>query len=137
MVNIKGLFSDLVKWFILWSTTSIVNCKEFDNITCLKKGYRPHNYTDTCCYVILYSQHGSLKTQYLSVNKFLYIPLNPSDTAEDCMNPNADSSLIQKIFINTQLPPVASLFFYRTEAINGAIHYMYTVPLSPWKWPIN
>lgn len=67
---------------------------------------------------MIYSQHGSLKPQYMYLRR-LYEPAN------------ADSSLIQKTFINTQLPPVTSLFFWR---INGAIHYMYTIPLSTCKF---
>lgn len=71
---------------------------------------------------MIYSQHGSLKPQYMYLRR-LYEPAN------------ADSSLIQKTFINTQLPPVTSLFFCCTvRRINGAIHYMYTIPLSTCKF---
>lgn len=71
---------------------------------------------------MIYSQHGSLKPQYMYLRR-LYEPAN------------ADSSLIQKTFINTQLPPVTSLFFCCTvRRIHGAIHYMYTIPLSTCKF---
>lgn len=67
---------------------------------------------------MIYSQHGSLKPQYMYLRR-LYEPAN------------ADSSLIQKTFINTQLPPVTSLFFCCTVR---RIHYMYTIPLSTCKF---
>lgn len=68
---------------------------------------------------MIYSQHGSLKPQYMYLRR-LYEPAN------------ADSSLIQKTFINTQLPPVTSLFFCCTvRRINGAIHYIISIICTP------
>lgn len=114
MVNIRGHFTGLVKWFILWSTTSIVSCKKFD-----------YNLTDTCLKqyqsLLIWSTHNmevsNLNTLYL---RRLYEPAN------------ADSSLIQKTFINTQLPPVTSLIFCCTvRRINGAIHYIISIICTP------
>lgn len=67
MVNIRGHFTGLVKWFILWSTTSIVSCKKFD-----------YNLTYTCL-----KQYQSLliwSTHNMEVSN-----LNTC-TSEDCMN---------------------------------------------------